>query len=171
MKKYKYLPIISSIVTTGNHSPNRALVISWQQKHIKWEIRWTVCNENYLESELELSCKAATKLKHELSTNMKMQNVPFMELSSLAEDIHTKAQEVLQNSNLDMRELLGTDKYLQSIQGQLVNSNWKSTELKKDDPTFLEEQKHHIEIGLKTWRVSLKHGLKYHYKNGKDKDT
>ena len=75
------------------------------------------------EYELELSCKAVTKLKHELSTNMKMQSVPFMELSSLAEDIHVKAQEVSQNTNLDMRELLGTDKYLQSIQGELANNN------------------------------------------------
>ena len=44
-----------------------------------------------------------------------------MELSSLAKDIHVKTWEASQNIDLDMRELLGIDKVLQTIQCELVN--------------------------------------------------
>ena len=40
-----------------------------------------------------------------------------------------------------MRELLGVDKTLQSIHGELVNNTWKLAELKKDDPTYSKEQR------------------------------
>ena len=45
-----------------------------------------------------------------------------MELSSLAEDIHAKIREALQNTDLDMREFLGIDKTLQTIEAELVNN-------------------------------------------------
>ena len=40
-----------------------------------------------------------------------------MEHSSLVEYIHVKTREVSQNTDLDIREFLGIDKALQSIQG------------------------------------------------------
>ena len=66
-------------------------------------------------SALERSFKAATKLSRELSTDLEMESIPLEELSSLAEDIHVKTREASQNTDLDMREFLGTDKVLQSI--------------------------------------------------------
>ena len=52
-----------------------------------------------------------------------------MELSSLAEDMHGKTREATQNTDLDMREVLGIDKALQTIQGELVNNTSKLTEI------------------------------------------
>ena len=40
-----------------------------------------------------------------------------MELSSLAEDIHVKAQEASQNVDLDMQDLFEINEVLQSILG------------------------------------------------------
>ena len=51
---------------------------------------------------IERSFKAATKLKSELPTYIKMESIPLMELSSLVEDIHVKTQEASQNTDLDM---------------------------------------------------------------------
>ena len=82
-------------------------------------------------SALERSFKAATKLRHELPTDIEMESIPLMELSSLVEDIHVKTQEASQNTDLDMREFLGIDKALQSIQGELLNNTSKLTEINK----------------------------------------
>ena len=60
-----------------------------------------------------------------------MESIPLMELSSLVEDIHVKTREASQNTDLDMREFLGIDKALQSIQGQLLNNTSKLTEINK----------------------------------------
>ena len=73
-------------------------------------------------SVLEGSCMAAAKLKRELPTEIEMEGIPLMELSSLAEKIHGKTRETLQNTDLDMREHLGIEKALQSIQGELLNN-------------------------------------------------
>ena len=75
-------------------------------------------------SALERSFKAATKLRRELPTDIdtEMENIPLMELSSLVENIHVKTREASQNTDLDMREFLGIDKTLQSIQGELLNN-------------------------------------------------
>ena len=72
----------------------------------------------------------------------------------MAEDIHVKIREASQNTNLDMREFLGVNKVLQSIQGQLLNNTSKLTEInqriKKDtkklqevdnDPIYTDEQR------------------------------
>ena len=80
-------------------------------------------------SALEKSFKAATKLWCELLTDIEMESIPLMELSSLAEDIHVKTREASQNTDLDMREFLGIDKALQTIQGELVNNTSKLTEI------------------------------------------
>ena len=82
-------------------------------------------------SALERSFKAATKLKGELPTDLEMESIPVKELSSLAEDIHVKTREASQNTNFDMREFLGIDKALQSIQGELLNNTSKLTEINK----------------------------------------
>ena len=50
-----------------------------------------------------------------------MESIPPIELLSLVEDIHVKTREASQNTDLDMREFLGIDKALQSIQGELLN--------------------------------------------------
>ena len=51
-----------------------------------------------------------------------MENVPFTKPSSLAEDIHVKTREASQKTDLDMREFLGINKALQSIEGELLNN-------------------------------------------------
>ena len=71
---------------------------------------------------LERSISAATKLKSELPTDLQMESILLKTLSSYAEDIHVKTRETSQNTSLDMREFLGIDKDLQSIQGELLNT-------------------------------------------------
>ena len=78
---------------------------------------------------IERSFKVAIKLKRELPTDIEMENIPLEELSSLFEDIHARSREASQNTDLDMYEFLGIDKALQSIQGELLNSNSKLTEI------------------------------------------
>ena len=56
-----------------------------------------------------------------------MESIPLKELLSLVEDIHIKTRETLQNTDCDMREFLGIDKALQSIQGELLNNTSKLT--------------------------------------------
>ena len=92
---------------------------------------------------LERSLKAATKLsRRELPTDLEMESIPLEELSSLVEDIHAKTPEASQNTDLDMREFLGIDKALQSIQGELLNNTSKLAEIDKSikrDSKKLEE--------------------------------
>ena len=103
-------------------------------------------------SGLKSSFKAATKL--ELPTEIEMESIPLEELSSLVEDIRVKTREALQNTDLDMWELLGIDKALQSIQGELWNNTSKLTEINKrikrdnkkldeveNAPTYSDEQR------------------------------
>ena len=52
-------------------------------------------------------------------------------LSSLVVDIHVKTREASQNTDVDMREFLGIDKVLQNLQGELLNSTSKLTEINK----------------------------------------
>ena len=105
-------------------------------------------------SALERSVKAATKLKGELPTDSMMESIPLKDLSSLAEEIHVKTREASQNTDLDMREILGIDKALQSTQGELLNNTSKLTEIDKrikrdtkklqeveNDPTYSDEQR------------------------------
>ena len=83
-----------------------------------------------------------------------MESTPLKDLSSLVENIHIKTREALQNTDLNMRQLLGIDKALQSIQGELVNNTSKLTEIDKrierdtkkleeveNDPTYTDEQR------------------------------
>ena len=105
-------------------------------------------------STLEKSFKAATKLRYGLRTDIEMKSIPLEELLSLVEDIHVKTREALQNTDLDMREFLGIDKVLRSIQGELLNNTSKLIEINKrikrdtkkleeveNDPTYSHEQR------------------------------
>ena len=82
-------------------------------------------------SALERSFKAATKLRHELPTDIETESIPLMELSPFVEDIHVKTQEASQNTDLDVRESLGIDKALQSIQGEALKNTSRLTEINK----------------------------------------
>ena len=102
---------------------------------------------------MERSFKAATKIRRELPTDIQIESIPLGELSSLVENIHVKTRETSQNTDLDMREFLGIDKALQSIQGELLNNTSKLTEINKrikrdtkkleeveNDPTYSDEK-------------------------------
>ena len=60
-----------------------------------------------------------------------MESIPLEGISSLVEDIHAKTKEASKNTDLDMREFLGIDKALQSIQGEFLNNASKLTEINK----------------------------------------
>ena len=105
-------------------------------------------------STLERFIDAVTKLSRELPTDLQMESIPLKGFSSLTEDIHVKIREASQNTDLDMRELLGIKKGLQSIQGELLNNTSKLIEIdkhiKKDnkkleevenDPAYTDEQR------------------------------
>ena len=77
---------------------------------------------------LEKSFKAVTKLRRELPTDIEMESIPLMELSSLAENIHVKVREASHYTDFDMREFLGIAKASQTMQGELVNNTSKLTE-------------------------------------------
>ena len=93
-------------------------------------------------------------LKVNLQTDLQMQSIPLEELLSLVENVDVKIQEASQNTDLDMREFLGIDEALQSIQGELLNNTSKLTEINKrikrdtkkleeveNDPTYTDEQR------------------------------
>ena len=61
-----------------------------------------------------------------------MESIPLMDLSSLVEDIHVNTREASQNTDLVMREFLGIDKALQSIQGELLNNTSKLSEIRTE---------------------------------------
>ena len=103
---------------------------------------------------LERSLSVASKLKSELITDLEMESIPPMELSSLVEDIHVKTREASQSTDLDIQKFLGIDKALQNIQGELLHHTSKLTEInnriKKDtkkleqvenDPAYTDEQR------------------------------
>ena len=103
---------------------------------------------------LERSFKAATKLSRDLPPDLQMESIRLEELSSLASDIHVKTREASQNNDLDMREILGIDKALQSIQVELLNNTLKLTEINarierdtkkleevENDPTYSDKQR------------------------------
>ena len=80
----------------------------------------------------------ASKLKSDLPTYSQMEGIPLKEPPFLLEDVRVKIREVSQNANLDMREFLGIDKALESIQGELSNNTSK---LKKIDKRIQRDTK------------------------------
>ena len=63
--------------------------------------------------------------------DLQMESIPLKELLSLVEDMHVKTREASQNTDLDMREFLGIDKALQSMQGELLSNTSNLTEVDK----------------------------------------
>ena len=72
----------------------------------------------------------------------------------MAENIYVKTQGASQNTSLDMREFLGINKALKSIQGALLNNTSKLTKIDQhiqrdtkkleeveNDPTYADEQR------------------------------
>ena len=106
-------------------------------------------------STLEISVRAATKLRSELPTDLQMESISLKDFPSLAEDIHAKTREASPQTSFDMREIPGIDKALQSIQGELLNNTSKLTEINKriqrdtkklqevkNDSSYTDEQRH-----------------------------
>ena len=60
---------------------------------------------------------------------MDIRSVAIMEISSLPEDINIKTREASQNTNLDMRDFLGIDRALWTIQGEMLNITSKLMEI------------------------------------------
>ena len=133
---------------------------------------------------LERSFKTATKLSRELSTDLEMESIPPMRLSSLAEDIHAKTREASQNTNLDMRGFLGIDKALQSIQGELLNNTSRMTEINKrierdtkkleeveNDPSYSDEQRQLYKDRLDNLNTENQARLEILSQNRKDPQT
>ena len=80
---------------------------------------------------LEKSFKATAKLRRELPSDIEIESIRIIKLSTLLEDIHAKTQEASQNTDLDMREILMIEKASQTIQGELANNTSKLTEIKE----------------------------------------
>ena len=72
----------------------------------------------------------------------------------MAQNIYVKTRGASQNTSLDMREFLGINKALKSIQGALLNNTSKLTKIDKhiqrdtkkleeveNDPTYADEQR------------------------------
>ena len=133
---------------------------------------------------LERSFKAATKLSRELPTDLEMESIPLIRLSSLAEDIHARTRGASRNTDLDMREFLGIDKALKSIQGELLNNTSKLTEIKKrierdtkkleeikNDPTYSDEQRQLYKDRLDDLNTEKRARLEILSQNRKDLQT
>ena len=113
-----------------------------------------------------------------------MESIPLEKLSSLVEDIHIKTREASQNTDLHMREFLGINKALQSIQGQLLNNISKLTEIGKriergtkklkeveNDPIYTDEQRHLYKDRLDDLNTQKQARLEILSGNGKDLQT
>ena len=135
-------------------------------------------------STLKRSFKAANKLSRELPTDLEMESIPLQNFSSLAEDIHIKTRQALQNTDLDMRKFLGIDKALQSIQGELLNNTSKLTEINKrikrdtkkleeveNDPTYSDEKRQLYRDRLDDLNTEKQARIKMLRQNRKDLQT
>ena len=112
-------------------------------------------------SRLERSRTAARKLASTIPTDLQMDNISLQDLSKTITTVEHEVKEASQNTDLDMWEMLGIDKALQRVQGELANNLGKLTlinehiereeqKLKyiKNDPSFTNEQKREIEKRL-----------------------
>ena len=113
-----------------------------------------------------------------------MESIPLKDLSSLAEDIHIKTLEAGQNTDLDMRQILGIDKVLQSIHCELLNSTSKLTEIDKrierdnekleevkNYPNYTDEQRQFYKDRLDDLNTEKQAGLELLSQNRKDLQT
>ena len=83
-----------------------------------------------------------------------MESIPPIELLSLVDDVHVKSREASKNTGLNMPEILGINKALENIPGELLNNTSKLTETDKrikndtkkveeveNDPTYTDDQR------------------------------
>ena len=134
---------------------------------------------------IDRSIKAANLLKSEIPTQTDIETIPLFDLSSVVEEIHIKTRETSQNTNLDIREIVGIDKALQSINGELRNNTAKLSELDKqikrdtaklkeieDNPEgFSEEQKELYKKHLQDLKEERQSRLEFLSQNRKDLQT
>ena len=157
---------------------------SLKEKFGGLDIMKSVLSLDETPSTLERSVKAASKLRSELPTDLQMESIPLKDLSSLTEEIHIKTREVSQNTNFDMQEILGIDKALQSIQGELLNNTSKLTEIDKrikrdtnkledveKDPTYTDEQRQLYKDRLDDLNTEKQARLEILSQNRKDLQT
>ena len=82
-------------------------------------------------SRLERSRTAARKLASIIPTDLQMDNIPLQDLSRTITTVEHEVKEASQNTDLNMREMLGLDKALQRVQGELANNLEKLTSIKE----------------------------------------
>ena len=134
---------------------------------------------------IDRSIKAADLLKSEIPTQTDIETIPLLDLSSVVEEIHIKTREASQNTDLDIREFLGIDKALQSINGELRNNTAKLFELDKrikrdtaklkeiedNAEGFSEEQKELYKKRLQDLKEERQARLEFLSQNHKDLQT
>ena len=134
---------------------------------------------------IDRSIRAANLLKSKIITQTDIETIPLFDLLSVVEEIHIKTREASQNADLDMREFLGIDEALQSINGELRNNTAKLSELDKrikrdtaklkeieDKPEgFYEEQKELYKKRLQDLKDKRQARLEFLSQNRKDLQT
>ena len=122
-------------------------------------------------SRLERSKTAARKLASIIPTDLQMDNIPLQDLSKTITNVEHEVKEASQNTDLDMREMLGLDKALQRVQGELANNLGKLTSIKehierekqklrdvKNDPSYTDEQRKDVQARLE--RLNEEHSAR-----------
>ena len=112
-------------------------------------------------SRLERSKTAARKLASIIPIDLQMDNISMEDLSRTITTVEHEVKEASQNTDLNMREMLGLDKALQRVQGELANNLGKLTSIKehiereqqklrdvKNDPSYTDEQRKEVQARL-----------------------
>ena len=112
-------------------------------------------------SRLERSKTAARKLASIIPTDLQMDNISMEDLSRTITTVEHEVKEASQNTDLNMREMLGLDKALQRVEGELANNLRKLTSIKehiereqqklrdvKNDPSYTDEQRKEVQARL-----------------------
>ena len=141
--------------------------------------------ENFLNLEQtppapDRSIEAASEVKSKIpaQTQTNTETMPLSELFPLVKDIRITTREASQNTDLDMREFLGIDKALQTIQGELRNNTAKLCEIDKrikqdtaklkeiedNSEAFSEEQKELYQKRLQDLKEERQAGSNFYHK-------
>ena len=109
----------------------------------------------------ERSKTAARKLASIIPNDLQMDNISMQDLSGIITTVEHEVKEASQNTDLDMREMLGLDKALQRVQGELANNLGKLTSIKEhiereeqkldviaNDPSYTDEQRNEVQARL-----------------------
>ena len=106
----------------------------------------------------ERAITVARKLASTIPTDLEMDNISLQDLSRSITTVEHGVREASLNTDLDMREMLGLDKALQRVQGELANNLGKLTSINRhieceeqklkdieNDPSYSEEQRCEVE--------------------------